>query len=139
MLSTRSWSPSVAKCVLEPSPATATWNNMLLKSTRMQDPLNATLALKHFHAIQILNSILNKLTITFNFFNLKSQADGVPKKLKPVSCKMCSRTFASHSHLKQHAVKVHKNARPFECNSCSETFPRNSDLKQHVEKVHNNI
>ncbi|TTB85616.1 Zinc finger and BTB domain-containing protein 40 [Bagarius yarrelli] len=61
--------------------------------------------------------------------------DGPPvkkKKVEPVTCELCGKTFKHPSGLLYHKRTEHLEERPYECEECGVKFAANSSLKNHM-------
>ncbi|XP_060766980.1 zinc finger and BTB domain-containing protein 40 isoform X2 [Neoarius graeffei] len=61
--------------------------------------------------------------------------DGLPvkrKKVEPVTCELCEKTFKHPSGLLYHRRTEHLEERPYVCDECGTKFAANSSLKNHM-------
>ena len=51
---------------------------------------------------------------------------------KPISCSMCSKSFAHFSNLQRH-LKVHTRKKPYSCSYCAKLFSKLLNLRKHLK------
>ena len=56
--------------------------------------------------------------------------------MKPYSCDICSKTYATSSLLKEHERRAHTGVRPNSCDLCNFAFFNNTELKEHHMRIH---
>lgn len=65
--------------------------------------------------------------------SLKPHYNRVHRNVKPKSCNVCGRKFASSGDLTRHN-RTHNGERPFLCPQCPQTFISSGDMNKHVRR-----
>ena len=68
-------------------------------------------------------------------FALKRHYRSFHQRMKPFSCRLCSKSFAEKVYLIEH-MNTHTNSYPYSCKICLQKFKQRSRLSQHIHKSH---
>ena len=65
-------------------------------------------------------------------------ADTTLGELKPLTCKLCSKTFPYISKLTEH-MRFHNKEKLFNCSICEKSFFTQSNVNKHIKEIHQKI